>query len=137
MWKGGIAFFVVGSLDEEVIAADALADPRVELRHGDVADVLREGHGGFDAILLDVDNGAAPLTTRGNAGLYRAEGIRRAAAALRAGSQAAAEAALSGPSFVYGPAATLGRLASMPRLPRVSEAAGGAAAEIDRLERRR
>jgi hypothetical protein len=64
-------------------------------------------------------------------------GLRRAAAALRTGSRAGAEAALSGPAFVYGPSATLGRLASMPRLPRVAEAAGGVAAEIDRLERRR
>jgi hypothetical protein len=63
--------------------------------------------------------------------------LRRAAAALRGGSMAGAEAALSGPAFAYGPAATLGRLASMPRLPRVAEAAGGVAAEIDRLERRR
>lgn len=64
-------------------------------------------------------------------------GLRRAAAALRAGSRAGAEAALSGPAFAYGPAATLGRLASMPRLPRTAEAAGGVAAEIDRLDRRR
>ncbi len=63
--------------------------------------------------------------------------LRRAAGALRAGSTAGAEAALSGPAFAYGPSATLGRLASMPRLPRVAEAAGGVAAEIDRLERRR
>jgi hypothetical protein len=63
--------------------------------------------------------------------------LRRAAAALRAGSRAGAEAALSGPAFVYGPSATLGRLASMPRLPRVSEAAGAVASEMDRLERRR
>ena len=64
-------------------------------------------------------------------------GLRRAAAALRAGSRAGAEAALSAPAFAYGPSATLGRLASMPRLPRVAEAAGGVAAEMDRLERRR
>lgn len=64
-------------------------------------------------------------------------GLRRAAAALRAGRTAGAEAALSGPAFVFGPSATLGRLASMPRLPRTAEAAGGVAAEIDRLERRR
>jgi hypothetical protein len=63
--------------------------------------------------------------------------LRRAAASLRAGSRAGAEAALSGPAFAYGPSATLGRLASMPRLPRTAEAAGGAAAEIDRLDRRR
>lgn len=64
-------------------------------------------------------------------------GLRRAAGAMRAGSRAGAEAALSGPAFAYGPSATLGRLASMPRLPRTAEAAGGVAAEIDRLERRR
>ena len=64
-------------------------------------------------------------------------GLRRAAAALSRGSQAAAEAALSGPAFSYGPAATLGRLASMPRLPRVADAAGAAASETDRLDRRR
>ncbi len=63
--------------------------------------------------------------------------LRRAAASLRAGSRTGAEAALSGPAFAYGPSATLGRLASMPRLPRVAEAAGGVAAELDRLERRR
>lgn len=64
-------------------------------------------------------------------------GLRRAAAALRAGSRAGAEAALSGPAFAFGPSATLGRLASMPRLPRTAEAAGGVAAEINRLDRRR
>ncbi|MBI3568156.1 MAG: hypothetical protein HY084_08145 [Gemmatimonadetes bacterium] len=65
------------------LAADALRDPRVELVHGDVADVLRSRAGGFDAILLDVDNGADALTTAANAALYRAEGIRTAVAALR------------------------------------------------------
>ena len=84
---------VVAEIMEEIIrwnlnpdyalAADALRDPRVDLRHDDVANVLRASAGQFDAIMLDVDNGAAAMTTRGNAGLYRAEGIRRAAAALR------------------------------------------------------
>jgi spermidine synthase len=69
------------------LAGAALQDPRVELRRADVADVLRESAGHFDAILLDVDNGAAPLTTRGNAALYRDTGIRAAAAALRPGGQ--------------------------------------------------
>lgn len=71
------------------LAADALADPRVDLRHDDVANVLRENPGAFDAIMLDVDNGAAAMTTKGNAGLYRDEGIRRAAAALRPGGRLA------------------------------------------------
>ena len=64
-------------------ASDALRDARVELVPGDVAQVLRERPGAFDAIMLDVDNGADPLTTAGNAALYRYEGIRTAAAALR------------------------------------------------------
>ena len=100
---------VVAEIVEEVIrwnrnpdyalAADALRDPRVELLHADVADVLRASAGGFDAIMLDVDNGAAPLTTRGNAGLYRADGIRRAAAALRPGGRLAYWSAGDDPGF--------------------------------------
>lgn len=90
---------IVAEIVEEVIrwnqnpdyalAGGALADPRVDLRHDDVANVLRESPGAFDAIMLDVDNGAAALTTRDNAGLYRLEGIRRAAAALRPGGRLA------------------------------------------------
>lgn len=72
---------------EYPLAGDALADPRVELRHGDVADVLRESRAAFDAVMLDVDNGAEALTTGGNAGLYRSRGVRTAAAALRAGGR--------------------------------------------------
>ena len=45
----------------------ALRDERVELRHDDVANVLRAGRGVYDGIMLDVDNGAEPLTTAGNA----------------------------------------------------------------------
>lgn len=71
------------------LAADALADSRVELRHDDVARVLREMPGAFDGIMLDVDNGADPLTTSGNAGLYADAGIRTAAAALRPGGRLA------------------------------------------------
>ena len=84
---------------EYALAADALRDPRVDLRHADVADVLRESAGGFDAVMLDVDNGAAALTTRGNAGLYHAEGIRQAAAALRPGGRLAYWSAGGDPAF--------------------------------------
>lgn len=106
---GADARVVVAEIMEEIIrwnqnpeyalAADALLDPRVELHHDDVANVLRAGAGGFDAIMLDVDNGAAPLTTRGNALLYRAEGIRRAAAALRPGGRLAYWSAGAEPAF--------------------------------------
>jgi spermidine synthase len=81
------------------LSADALRDPRVELRHDDVANVLAESAGGFDAIMLDVDNGAAAMTTRGNAALYRAAGIRRAAAALRPGGRLAYWSAEDDPAF--------------------------------------
>ncbi|WP_237214807.1 hypothetical protein, partial [Falsiroseomonas oryziterrae] len=62
--------------------------------------------------------------------------LREAAAALDAGSLARAEAALSGPIFPAGSAATLQRLAALPFLPRVSEAAGAANAEMSRLDGR-
>lgn len=84
---------------EYALGADALRDPRVDLRHDDVANVLQASAGGFDAIMLDVDNGAAALTTRGNAGLYRAQGIRRAAAALRPGGRLAYWSAGEDPAF--------------------------------------
>ncbi|HEU0012811.1 MAG TPA: hypothetical protein VFQ45_03970 [Longimicrobium sp.] len=100
---------VVAEIVEEVIrwnrdpdyalAADALADPRVGLRHDDVANVLQAGPGAFDAIMLDVDNGAAAMTTQGNAALYRAQGIRRAAAALRPGGRLAYWSAGGDPAF--------------------------------------
>jgi spermidine synthase len=106
---GPDATVVVAEIVEEVIrwnqepdyalAAGALADSRVELRHDDVANVLRQGAGGFDAIMLDVDNGAAAMTTEGNAGLYRADGIRRAAAALRPGGRLAYWSASEDPAF--------------------------------------
>jgi spermidine synthase len=71
------------------LASDALRDPRVEICHADVADVLAQRPGAFDAIMLDVDNGPDPLTTAGNARLYQADGIRLAVAALRPGGRLA------------------------------------------------
>jgi spermidine synthase len=71
------------------LGAAALADPRVELRHGDVGHVVAEGSAIYDGIMLDVDNGADALTTAGNAALYRDSGIRLAAAALRPGGRLA------------------------------------------------
>ena len=84
---------------EYPLAADALADPRVELRHDDVARVLRDHPAVFDAILLDVDNGADALTTSANAALYAAQGVRRAVAALRPGGRLAYWSADDDPRF--------------------------------------
>ncbi|HKG90657.1 MAG TPA: hypothetical protein VKA84_02125 [Gemmatimonadaceae bacterium] len=81
------------------LAAAALSDPRVELRHDDLANVLAESQGGFDAILLDVDNGAEALTTAGNARLYGRDGIRSATAALRPNGQLAYWSASGDPAF--------------------------------------
>jgi spermidine synthase len=81
------------------LAHAALADPRVEALHADVADVLRESPGGFDAIMLDVDNGAEALTTDRNAALYRSRGVRQAAAALRHGGRLAYWSADEEPRF--------------------------------------
>jgi spermidine synthase len=71
------------------LGAAPLADPRVTLLHDDVARVLAASPGGFDGIMMDVDNGTDTLTTARNARLYRDEGIRCAAAALRPGGRLA------------------------------------------------
>jgi spermidine synthase len=81
------------------LGADALADRRVDLRHDDVAAVLRNSRGGFDAIMLDVDNGAQALTTGSNAQLYGDRGIRTAISALRPGGRLAYWSADEDPRF--------------------------------------
>ena len=65
------------------LAGAALNDERVDLRLMDVTRILEESPAMFDAIMLDVDNGADPLTTTTNAHLYRDAGIEMAGAALR------------------------------------------------------
>jgi len=81
------------------LAGSALSDSRVELRREDVADVLVKSRGAFDAIMLDVDNGADALTTAGNARLYRGVGIEMAAAALRPKGRLAYWSAQADPAF--------------------------------------
>lgn len=71
------------------LAGASLDDARVELRIDDVANVLRAHRGSFDAIMLDVDNGADAFTTAGNAALYRPKGIQTTIAALRPGGRVA------------------------------------------------
>jgi len=67
------------------IAKEALSDPRVEAREGDVAALIRSASGAYDAILLDVDNGPDGLTRAGNDRLYEAAGLAAARGALRPG----------------------------------------------------
>ncbi len=67
------------------VFGDCLSDPRVEIRVGDVAAEIRAAPGGFDAILLDVDNGPDGLTRAGNDTLYGERGLQTAHAALAPG----------------------------------------------------
>lgn len=64
---------------------ECLADPRVDLRTGDVGREIAAAPGGFDAILLDVDNGPDGLTRDDNAALYGEAGLRAARRALTPG----------------------------------------------------
>lgn len=60
--------------------AGSLVDPRVKTHQGDVADCIKAG--GWDAIMLDVDNGPEGLTVKSNDGLYAARGLAAALDAL-------------------------------------------------------
>lgn len=68
------------------LVGGALDDPRVVVRHADVADVIAEAPAGsVSAILLDVDNGPAWASFRSNARLYAAAALARSRAALAPG----------------------------------------------------
>ncbi|MDB4915029.1 MAG: hypothetical protein JWM95_2673 [Gemmatimonadetes bacterium] len=92
---GDDADVVVAELVPEVIAwnadprydlsAKAMADPRVRVVQDDVSNVLRANPDGFDAIMLDTDNGPDGMLMSENARLYAARGIGITIAALRAG----------------------------------------------------
>ena len=81
------------------LAAHAMADPRVIVLQKDVGDVIRETRGGFDSIILDVDNGPAALSTNGNHRLYDSKGLQLVRAALRPGGCVAFWSAAPAPAF--------------------------------------
>jgi spermidine synthase len=64
-------------------AGHPLADPRTRVYVGDVAELIRQRVGGFDVILMDVDNGPEALVRRENDWLYGAPGLQATRAALR------------------------------------------------------
>ena len=66
------------------LAGRPLQDARVTVREADVARILQAEQGAYDAVLLDVDNGPAGLTRKGNDWLYGRAGLEAAYAALRA-----------------------------------------------------
>jgi spermidine synthase len=65
--------------------AAGLADKRTRIHMGDVAEPIRSGAGGFDAILLDVDNGPDALVRAANQWLYEPGGLAITKAALKPG----------------------------------------------------
>jgi spermidine synthase len=67
------------------LAAGCLDDPRVNVIKRDVAALIGEAKGDYDAILLDVDNGPDGLTRDANDRLYSANGLAAAKAALKPG----------------------------------------------------
>ncbi len=76
-----------------------LDDPRVEVIIDDVGAVIEAGRRGYDAILLDVDNGPDGLTRPDNDGLYDTRGLARARAALKPGGILAVWSAGKDPAF--------------------------------------
>ncbi len=92
---GPDAEVVVAELVPEVVAwnrqwlgsaaGQPLNDPRVAVHVGDVRDLLEAPGDGFDAILLDVDNGPEALLRADNDWLYGPAGLGVARAALRPG----------------------------------------------------
>lgn len=67
------------------LAAGCLDDPRVHIVSGDVAEQIRGKTAGYDAILLDVDNGPDGLTRESNDQIYAMAGLAAAKRALKPG----------------------------------------------------
>lgn len=64
-------------------AGHPLQDARTTVKVGDVAKVIRGERQGFDAIMLDVDNGPNGFTSQKNDWLYTTDGLTEAYTALR------------------------------------------------------
>ena len=104
---GGDAAIAVAELVPAVVAwargplagifAGSLDDPRVTIHEGDVARMIDAG--GWDAILLDVDNGPEGLTRDENDSLYGYEGLAAARRALRPGGIYAVWSSHRSPEF--------------------------------------
>lgn len=65
------------------LAGHPLKDKRVRVHQGDVGNLIRAEQGGFDAILLDVDNGPEGLTRKENDALYSLAGLKAGLAGLK------------------------------------------------------
>lgn len=107
---GPEGFVVVAELLPEVVAWNReflaglngrlIEDRRVQVFTGDVFDCIRSATAGFDAILLDVDNGPTSFVQAGNARLYSPKGIASIRRALRPGGRVAFWSAEREPAFL-------------------------------------
>lgn len=87
--RGPMAEFHAGTLD----------DPRVTIFDGDVGAAIRGANAGYDAILLDVDNGPDGLSRPGNDSLYGAKGLAESKRALSPGGVLTVWASHPDPGF--------------------------------------
>ena len=60
-----------------------LSDERVDIKTGDIVELISRSGTRFDAILLDIDNGPSEMVDSGNRRLYGREGILACRRALR------------------------------------------------------
>jgi len=109
-----------------VLAGAPLSDPRVQVIERDVAHVLGEAEGTYDAVLLDVDNGPAALTSPANARLYDAPGLACVKRALRTGGVLAVWSTSDDRGFTE----RLNRAGFVTRLERPAARLGGGARHV-------
>lgn len=81
------------------LAGHPLDDKRVTVFAGDVAAAMAANPGGYDVILLDVDNGPEAVMFAGNNGLYARGGVDLAQGALAPGGIVSVWAADASPDF--------------------------------------
>ncbi|HYQ80734.1 MAG TPA: hypothetical protein VEP68_04485 [Anaeromyxobacteraceae bacterium] len=110
-----------------------LDDPRVSVQVRDVAALVAEARGAFDAILLDVDNAPGSPVLRGNDRLYGDVGVRTCRRALAAGGVLAVWSA--GPDERY--LARLGSAGLDAEARAVAPRGGGAGRHVVFLAARR
>jgi len=68
-----------------ILAGSPMDDKRVTVLEQDVGKVMQDHKNGFDAIMLDVDNGPDAFTCDDNDSLYGLRGLNNAYAALKPG----------------------------------------------------
>ncbi|MCB0416518.1 MAG: hypothetical protein KDD39_02630 [Bdellovibrionales bacterium] len=88
------------------LAHEALEHPRVTVLHADVKEVIKRYPNGFDAILLDVDNGPTAFTVKDNDHLYSPQGLEAILKCLKRDGIAAFWSSTKDPVFLKRLAAT-------------------------------